>query len=105
LSGRKKEEIKELQKILRVLSVPLRLKILGLLALKPRYAWELKKILKISYPLVHLHLKALENAGLVTSEYKVVEGKTPMVRRYYKVTDFKIIITPQRLRELFESEG
>ena len=51
-------EIEKLAKVLRMLGNPLRLKMLALIAVKPRYAYELAKSLGLSYPLVHLHLTA-----------------------------------------------
>ena len=94
----REEKLRRLQSIFKTLSVYLRLKILVLLAEKPRYAYELSKILGISYPLVHLHLRALERAGLVSSEYEVTEEGR--VRRYYRLRDFKIVLTPEELRKM-----
>ena len=91
-------DLKEMVRILKVLSVELRLQILALLAEKPRYAYELARELGISYPLVHLHLRALERAGLIVSEYEVAEGGK--LRRYYRVKDFRIEISPESLRKL-----
>ena len=85
-------------RVLKVLSVELRLQILALLAEKPRYAYELARELGISYPLVHLHLRALERAGLIASEYEVAEGGK--LRRYYRVKDFRIEISPESLKKL-----
>ncbi len=89
--------LKELVGVLKVLAVPLRLRIIALLAERPMYAYEIQKRLKVSYPLVHLHLRALEAAGLVES-YVVKEGERK--KRYYKVKNFRILLTPQVIREL-----
>jgi len=85
-------------RVLKVLSVELRLQILVLLSERPRYAYELARELGISYPLVHLHLRALERAGLIVSEYEVAEGGK--LRRYYRVRDFRIEISPESLRSM-----
>jgi len=85
-----------------VLANPVRLKILALLSVRPRYAYELSKKLRLSYPLVHLHLKVLEKAGLVESDY--VPG--PRTKRVYRVKEFRVEVSPERLRELgVEVEG
>ncbi len=89
-------------KVLKVLSVELRLQILVLLAEKPRYAYELAQKLGISYPLVHLHLRALERAGLVVSEYEVTEGGK--LRRYYRIKNFRIEISPESLKSMIGGE-
>ena len=94
----KRWDLKEMVRVLKVLSVELRLQILVLLSERPRYAYELARELGISYPLVHLHLRALERAGLIVSEYKVAEGGK--LRRYYRVKDFRIEISPESLKKL-----
>jgi len=81
-----------------VLANPVRLEILALLSVRPRYAYELSKKLKLSYPLVHLHLRVLEKAGLVESTY--VPG--PRTKRVYRVKNFVVEISPERMRELGE---
>ncbi|RLE90396.1 MAG: transcriptional regulator [Thermoprotei archaeon] len=94
----KRWDLKEMVRVLKVLSVELRLQILVLLSERPRYAYELARELGISYPLVHLHLRALERAGLIVSEYEVAEGGK--LRRYYRVRDFRIEISPESLRSM-----
>ena len=94
----KRWDLKEMVRVLKVLSVELRLQILVLLSERPRYAYELARELCISYPLVHLHLRALERAGLIVSEYEVAEGGK--LRRYYRVKDFRIEISPESLKKL-----
>jgi len=94
----KRWDLKEMVRVLKVLSVELRLQILVLLSERPRYAYELARELGISYPLVHLHLRALERAGLIVSEYEVAEGGK--LRRYYRVKDFRIEISPESLKKL-----
>lgn len=93
-----KNRVKELTEVLQVLANPIRLKILALLALKPRYAYELSKKLKISYPLVHLHLSVLEKAGIIESDY--VPG--PRTRRVYRLKDFRLVLSPEVFREIGE---
>ena len=98
----KRWDLKEMVRVLKVLSVELRLQILALLSERPRYAYELARELGISYPLVHLHLRALERVGLIASEYKVAEGGK--LRRYYRIKDFRIEISPESLKKLMGGE-
>lgn len=102
MGGVSERRLRRLQEVFKTLSVYLRLKMLVLLAEKPRYAYELSKLLGISYPLVHLHLRALERVGLVRSEYEVTEGGR--VRKYYRLRDFEIVLTPEELRKLGGSD-
>ncbi len=81
-----------------MLANPVRLRMLALIAVKPRYAYELAKLLGLSYPLVHLHLTALERAGFVESDY--VGG--PRTRRVYRLRDFQLVISRELLRKLGE---
>lgn len=77
---------------------PIRLKMLSLIAVRPRYAYELSKMLNLSYPLTYLHLSILEKAGLVESYY--VEG--PRTKRIYRLRDFEVKISPEVLRKMGE---
>jgi len=81
-----------------VLANPIRLKIIALLAERPRYPYELAKELKLSYPLTYLHLSALERAGLVETFYE----PGPRTKKYYRIKDFKLILTPDAIRRLIE---
>jgi len=91
-------DIEKLAEVLQVLANPIRLKILSLIAVKPRHAYELSKILGLSYPLTHLHVSLLERAGLIKGE--VVPGPRP--KKVYSLTDFEVVITPALLRKLGE---
>ncbi len=84
--------------MLRVLANPVRLKMLALIAARPRHAYELAKVLKLSYPLVHLNLTALERAGLIEGSY--VGG--PRTRKVYRLRDFELVINGDLLRKLGE---
>jgi transcriptional regulator, ArsR family len=81
-----------------MLANPVRLRMLALIAVKPRYAYELAKLLGLSYPLVHLHLTALEKAGFVEGDY--VSG--PRTRKVYRLRDFQLVISRELLRKLGE---
>lgn len=99
----KKVEIKninELYEVLQVLANKTRLRMLGLVAERPMYITELSKRLRLSYPLTHLHISALERVGLVTGEYEFISGEKPHVRKYYRANKFVITISPEKIREL-----
>ncbi|QOJ79515.1 winged helix-turn-helix transcriptional regulator [Infirmifilum lucidum] len=94
----KESRVEELAEVLQVLANPVRLKMLALIAVRPRYAYELSKILGLSYPLTHLHVTALEKAGLVRSE--VIPGPRP--KKVYSLADFRVEVSPETLKKMGE---
>lgn len=92
-------ELKEWVRLLRVLANPVRLRMLALIARRPRHAYELAKALGLSYPLVHMHLRALERVGLIEGAY-VEEAR---VKRVYRLRDFRLVVDGEALRRLGES--
>ena len=90
--------IEELAEVLQVLANPIRLKMLALIAVRPRHAYELSKLLGLSYPLTHLHVSLLERAGFIRGE--VMPGPRP--KKIYSLADFKIQVSPDLLRKLGE---
>jgi ArsR family transcriptional regulator len=92
------EEVEKLSEVLQVLANPIRLKMLALIAVKPRYAYELSKYLKLSYPLTHLHLNILERAGFISGSY--VEG--PRTKKVYRLNDFQLTISGEVLKRIGE---
>lgn len=98
--GKDEENIRfeDFVRVLRMLANPVRLKMLALIAAKPRHAYELSKLLNISYPLVHMHLKALERAGLVEGFYT----EEARMKRVYRLRDFQLVVNGQTLRKLGE---
>lgn len=97
------ESIKRLVEVLHVLANPVRLKIIALLAERPMYVYELAKMLKLSYPLTHLHLSALEKAGIVESHIEISEESR--ARRYFRVKDFRLELSPESIRDLMRRCG
>ncbi|MEV6520607.1 helix-turn-helix domain-containing protein [Longispora sp. NPDC051575] len=79
--------------MLTALANPHRLRIIGALATGGRnYVSQLARELGIGRPLLHLHLKKLQDAGLVVSELELTEdGKA---RNYYDVSDFALQLDP-----------
>ncbi len=94
----KESRIEELAEVLQALANPVRLKMLALIAVRPRYAYELSKTLGLSYPLTHLHVTTLEKAGLVRSE--IVPGPRP--KKVYRLADFRVEVSPEALKEIGE---
>lgn len=95
------KSVKELLEVLKVLANPTRLKIIALLSRKPMYISEIARELRIPYPLIHLYLTKLEEVGIIESKYEFIKSEKPHVRRYCKLKDFKIIISPEIIKKLF----
>jgi len=87
----------ELLQMLQALANPHRLRILAALSERQSYVSELARELGIGRPLLHMHLQVLEKAGLVTGRHEVSEDGKAL--RYYEVTDFDELLTPQRITE------
>jgi DNA-binding transcriptional ArsR family regulator len=87
----------ELLNLLAVLASPHRLRILATLADGRHYVSELARALGISRPLVHMHLRRLEGAKLVSSRLELSEDGKAM--RYYALEPFEVKLTPARVVE------
>ena len=85
-------------KLFDALSHPMRIKIVGKLLEKRRYVSELAKLVNISRPLLYMHLKKLEDAGLVSGSYEISSMGKSM--RYFKLNAFDISINPGVLAAL-----
>lgn len=93
----------QLLKMLSALANPHRLRVIAVLRERRAYVSELARELGMSRPLLHMHLQALEKAGLVVGHHEVsAEGKA---LRYYEVTDFAEILTPKRITEAVATLG
>lgn len=84
--------------ILAALANPHRLRIIAALAANGRnYVSQLAREVGISRPLLHLHLKRLEEAGLVDSKLELSrDGKA---LNYFDVVDFNVPLTPATIVE------
>jgi predicted transcriptional regulator len=81
--------------MLSALANPHRMRILAALSERHVYVSELARELEMSRPLLHMHLKHLERAGLVTGRHEVsADGKA---LRYFEVTAFCEELTPERI--------
>ncbi|BAI72333.1 transcriptional regulator [Azospirillum sp. B510] len=83
----------QLLEMLSALANPHRLRIVATLSVMGRtYVSQLAREIGISRPLLHLHLRKLEEAGLVTSRLEVSsDGKA---LNFFEVASFAIELTP-----------
>ncbi|MGM0829123.1 MAG: ArsR/SmtB family transcription factor [Bacillota bacterium] len=85
-------------KMLEALSNPHRLQIIALLQGRRIYVSQLAREMEMSRPLLYMHLKRLENAGLVASNLELSEDGKAM--NYYEITPFYLQITPENIAEV-----
>lgn len=90
---------KSLAEILNALGNEHSLTIMAVLADGERYGSELAKEVGISRPLLYLHLKKLENAGLVESEIRHFE-EPPYTKKFYKAKNFELSLTLSKIKEI-----
>ena len=68
-----------------------RLRIINELCQGRKYVSELSRTLKLSRPLIYLHLNKLEKANILKSNLEISDdGKT---RKYYELNEFEFLIT------------
>jgi predicted transcriptional regulator len=79
------------------LANPHRLKVIALLHCRRIHVSQLAREMKISRPLLYMHLRRLEKAGLVTSNVELsADGKA---MNYYQVNPFVIQLSPGYIAE------
>lgn len=78
--------------MLEALANPHRLRIIALLNGRRVHVSQLARELQISRPLLYMHLKRLESAGLVTSQMELSEDGKAM--HYYAVQPFTLNLNP-----------
>ena len=84
--------------ILAALANPHRMRVVAALAGGGRnYVSRLAREIGISRPLLHLHLKKLEDAGLVTSKLELSQDGKAL--NYFEVTQFAFHLTPASVAE------
>lgn len=88
--------------MLSALANPHRLRIVAALRAGGRnYVSQMAREIGISRPLLHLHLKKLEDAGLITSTLELADdGKA---RNYFEAAPFDIVLTPGAIAEAVAS--
>ena len=91
---------------LHALSHPMRVRIILLMVeeQKDMYLNEIANNLEINRALAKIHLKKLENAGIVKSYVVLVKGEARALR-YYRLLDFDIHITPELLEREVNNIG
>ena len=87
----------ELVRLLSALSSPHRLRILATLAGGSVHVSQLAREVGLSRPLVHMHLRRLEAAGLVNGRLELSDDGKAL--RFYEVTPFAIHLTPDLVVE------
>lgn len=92
----------QLFEVISALANPHRLRIVATLSIVGRtYVSQLAREIGISRPLLHLHLRKLEEAGLVTSQLEVSpDGKA---LNFFEVASFAIELTPAAIAEAVQS--
>ena len=89
---------------LAALGHPTRLMILMELTKGENYLSEIAKNVGISRALAKVHLKKLREAGLVESRVLVMEDEARALR-FYKIKEFMVNISPDRLAEEVKKES
>ena len=88
---------------LAALANPQRLRILAALSEGRNYVSQLARDLEMNRPLLHMHLKRLEAAGLVTGELELSSDGQAM--RYFQISDFALCLTPETVAEAARTLG
>lgn len=83
----------DMLRTLTALAHPQRLRIVAALAEGRNYVSQLAREMRMSRPLLHMHLARLEAASLVRSEMEVSDDGKAM--RYVELTPFSIKVTPE----------
>jgi predicted transcriptional regulator len=86
-----------LLKILEALANPHRLRIVAILTKERNYISELARVLKMSRPLLYMHLQRLEKAELITSSLELSEDGKAM--KYVAITPFALQLNPEQITE------
>ncbi|MEV4167892.1 winged helix-turn-helix domain-containing protein [Nonomuraea sp. NPDC049709] len=86
-----------LVEMLAALANPLRLRIIAELAEGRDYVSHLARVIGVSGPLLHMHLRRLEAAGLITGSLELSDDGKAM--KWYEVTDFSLHLTAPALAE------
>ncbi len=79
--------------VLTALASPQRMRIIAALGAQGRtYVSQLAREVGMSRPLLHLHLRKLEEAGLVTSRLELSDDGKAL--NYFEVAHFDVALTP-----------
>lgn len=94
------KNIEEVIDLCKVLSNKHRLRIIAALSEKRKYTSELTRELELSRPLLYLHLRNLEEMGILKG--KTVLGKGDRAMRYYELCDFELCLNGKKIKEILE---
>src|ERR1041384_7877468 len=87
----------DLVEMLAALANTLRLRIVATPAGGRHYVSHLAREIGVSRPLLHMHLRRLEAAGLIAGTLELSDDGKAM--KYYEVTDFNLHLTAAALAE------
>jgi predicted transcriptional regulator len=90
-----------LVRMLAALANPHRLRILAVLARGSQYVSQLAREVRLSRPLVHMHLQRLEAAGLVSGRLELSEDGKAM--KFFEVKPFVLRITPDLITDVVQT--
>ena len=85
----------DMVRIMAALSNPHRMRVVATLVGGANYVSQLARELEISRPLLQVHLRRLEAAGLVTSELRISEEGKAM--KFYTVEPFALHLDPETI--------
>jgi len=86
---------------LSALANPHRLRILAALHGRSEYVSKLAREIGISRPLLHMHLRRLQAAGLVVGHFELSEEGKAM--KFFEVTPFALTLTPEVIARAVET--
>lgn len=87
--------------VFEALANPHRMRIVGALQVSRKYVSELAREMGMSRPLLYMHLKRLETAGLVVGNLELSDDGKAM--KYYELTHFEYEITGESIAEASKS--
>lgn len=87
--------------VFEALANPHRLRIIAALYEQRKYVSELAREVELSRPLLYMHLKRLESAGLVSGSLELSQDGKAM--KFYSLQDFVFQITPDQIAKAVES--
>ena len=87
----------DLLRVLATLANPHRLRVVAALTRERNYVSQLARELDISRPLLQVHLRKLEAAGLVSATVEVSQDGKAM--KFYEVTPFAVLLTPETIAD------
>ncbi|OUM86109.1 MAG: transcriptional regulator [Bacillus thermozeamaize] len=99
--GRVKLTGNELLRIFEALSNPYRLKLISILTKERKYVSQLAREMKMSRPLLYMHLRRLEEAGIVSSQLELSEDGKAM--KYVQIVPFELHLTHELIADAAET--